>query len=755
MNTDQVTDTLFNVKAPNWKGGEVTSFEDAARVMTFKDLPLSASILQALGDIGYVNPTPVQASCVPLVIAGIDLIVQSQTGTGKTAAFAIPTVELLEPGTRKVQALILTPTRELAKQVAGEFERISAHLNIPVATVYGGTGFQQQYDALETAQIVCATPGRLLDLLKRGAFTLDDLRLFILDEADEMLNMGFEKELDAIVERLPASRQSLLFSATVTEEIKSLASHILQFPEFVGFSGDQVAAEKVHHTYYSVTGLGRLFDLGRVIEFEEPETAIVFANTKEDTFLVTNFLKKQGYSAEVLNGDLPQKEREISLGKLRDGKVQFLVATDVAARGIDISDLTHVINYALPESPETYIHRTGRTGRIGRTGIAISLLSPREIGTYYLLRRIYKLELHERELPSEEVVTAAREQRALDAKLGSIADDPTLDYGGQLGFADRILAQENARELVARLLAAFSGAKSEPVPDVDESELRARPEGAKRRKVKKRTLKSKAKAKAKAAPKVAAAPVEAAPAEEAAPAPAVEEPEVVAAPEEEAKAVEAAPEAVEAAPEEDNSIEARRRRRRRGRRVAAAEEAAPAAPVAAAEPAAAEPVAAEPAADEALPAEPTRRRRRRGKSRAAADAAPAEAPPEAKATKAAPAPVEAAPAAAAAASDDEPRRKLRRTRRTEPAPAAPAPAAAEGGMQKLHVNVGSNRLGEGDVIELLCDLAGLGREDFGSVTMRKRFCYVDARHDMVDDIIEAVNGHTASGVQLKVELAQH
>ena len=609
---------------------------------------------------------------------------------------------------------------------------------------------------------MCATPGRLLDLLKRDAFTLDDLRLFILDEADEMLNMGFEKELDAIVERLPATRQSLLFSATVTEEIKNLASHILQFPEFVGFSGDQVAAEKVQHVYYSVTGLGRLWDLHRVIEFENPETAIVFANTKEDTFLVTNFLKKQGYSAEVLNGDLPQKEREISLGKLRDGKLRFLVATDVAARGIDISDLTHVINFALPESPETYIHRTGRTGRIGRTGIAISLIAPREIGTYYLLRRIYKLEMAERELPSEEEVSSAREQRALDTMLGSIADDPSLDYGGQLGFADRVLAKDNARELVARLLAAFAGAKSAPVDDVDEAELRARPDGAQRKQIQKRKKVAKKKA-------VEVAPV---PAEE----PEAEVAVKAAAPVEEAAApeVEAQVEAevvaeVQAAPEaEDDSIEARRRRRRRGRRI---QEDAPVAEAAAAEPVVeAAPVAEEAPAEDDLPAEPARRRRRRGKSRSASSEsteAPeaveaSEAPKAPRATtapKAAAAPaaeesVEAAPAQVAS-GDDEPPRKLRRTRR-EPAQDEPAVAVvADGAMQKLHVNIGSNRLGEDNVIDLLCDLAGLGREDFGEVTMRKRFCYVDARHDMVDDIIKAVNGHTASGVQLKVELAQH
>lgn len=389
-----------HIKAPNWSTDGMTAAKQVAK--TFADFHLGDEIRKALDEVGYVNPTPVQSSCLPLVLAGLDLIVQSQTGTGKTAAFAIPTLEMLEPGTRQVEALILAPTRELAKQIQAEFDRLGTHKKVPVACVYGGTGFQQQYDDLENAQVVCATPGRLLDLLKRKALSLEHLKLFILDEADEMLNMGFEKELDAIVEFLPETRQSLLYSATVGEDIKRISSHILTYPEFVSISGDNIAAKEVEHIYYMVTGLGRLWDLNRVIEVEQPESAIVFCNTRDDSFLVANFLRKQGYVADVLNGDLPQKDREKTLARLRKGELRFLVATDVAARGIDISDLSHVLNFSLPESPETYVHRTGRTGRAGKKGVALSLISPREIGTFYFLRRIYKMELIERQLPTVE-----------------------------------------------------------------------------------------------------------------------------------------------------------------------------------------------------------------------------------------------------------------------------------------------------------------------------------------------------------------
>jgi ATP-dependent RNA helicase DeaD len=474
------SESFDHIKAPAWNPGGVGQ-ESAPMAKSFRDFHLSDEIYRALDAVGYSSPTPVQAACTPLILAGIDLIVQAQTGTGKTAAFAIPSVEMLEPGQCKVEVLVLAPTRELAKQVGGEFERIGGKKNIPVACVYGGTGFTEQLEALKTAQVVCATPGRLLDLLKRKAMTLDNLKIFILDEADEMLNMGFEKELTAIVERLPATRQSLLFSATVSDDIKQLAGGMLSFPEYVSLSSDQVAAEEVHHSYFNVSGMGRLWDLTRVVELENPENAIVFCNTREDSFLVANFLRKQGYKAEVLNGDLPQRDREATLAKLKANQIQFLVATDVAARGIDISDLTHVLNYTLPESPETYIHRTGRTGRAGKRGVAISLISPREVGTYYILRRVYKMVLEERELPSPEDFALLKQRRGFDQTLAQInileADE------NHVWLAEELLKRDDAKDYVSKLIAGLGQAVEAPVVEeivIDEVSLRARPSGFKK-----------------------------------------------------------------------------------------------------------------------------------------------------------------------------------------------------------------------------------------------------------------------------------
>jgi ATP-dependent RNA helicase DeaD len=422
---------------------------------TFDDFYLSDEMLKALRTVGYKRPTPVQAETIPLTLAGIDLIVQSQTGSGKTAAFAIPTIEMLEPNPGVVEVLVLTPTRELANQVCKEFENLSQFKSFESTAIYGGSSYEKQFKALETAQIVCATPGRLLDLAKRGKADLSNLRMFCLDEADEMMSMGFREELNAIVEFLPEERQSLLFSATVTEDIKSLAKGMLYYPEYITLSGDQVAAEAVKHVYYRVTGVSRGRDLIKVLEYENPESALIFANTRDDTFEVTNFLKRHGYNVEVLNGELPQKQREKTLKALRDDKIDYIVATDVAARGIDISDLSHVFNYKLPKSAEVYIHRTGRTGRAGKQGRAITLLSPAEMATHFDINTHYDIDIEHRELPTaDELVEAKQEYRVRDVAKRVMSID-RLPYGGKLGVARQFLedVDEDNKEEFARVLA--------------------------------------------------------------------------------------------------------------------------------------------------------------------------------------------------------------------------------------------------------------------------------------------------------------
>ncbi len=410
---------------------------------------------QALHTVGYVEPTPVQEACIPLILAGIDLIVQSQTGTGKTAAFAIPIAEMLDGGSG-VECVVLTPTRELAKQVALEFERLAQYKSVEATAVYGGVGMEPQIQAMRRAQVVVATPGRLLDHLRQGHLDFKRLKLFVLDEADEMLSMGFEKELNAIVDYLPKAKQSLLFSATVGEDIKRLAGHFLTCPEYVSLSSDGVAAASVEHIYFAVTGRQHFRDLEALIELYEPDSALIFCNTRDDTVMVHRNLVRQGHKAEIINGDLPQKERERALDAVKDGRVRFLVATDVAARGIDISVLPYVINYTMPDSADVYVHRTGRTGRAGRQGIALTLLLPQQIGTYYQLKTIYKLELVERSIPTREEIIALREQRLLGRLVQQLGENrASTCYGAYSGLAEHLLSRDDAAVVVARLLTFF------------------------------------------------------------------------------------------------------------------------------------------------------------------------------------------------------------------------------------------------------------------------------------------------------------
>jgi ATP-dependent RNA helicase DeaD len=425
----------------------------------FADLDLSAPMLSALEAIGYLQPTPVQATAIPLIGAGRDLMVQSQTGTGKTAAFGIPLIERLgaQPA-RGIQALVLAPTRELAKQVSDELNRLAAHHGVQSVAIYGGASMDKQIAEIKFAHIVAGTPGRVLDHLRRGTLRFNGLRMVVLDEADEMLSLGFARELEQVMSFVPAERQTLLFSATIPEDIKSYAQRYMRQPEFVSLIEQNVGADDVEHHYYMVSGVGRSKDLVQVIEFEEPGNAIIFTNTRADSEVVAQFLKRQGYEAEYLNGDLPQRDREAIMARTKDKSLRFLVATDIAARGIDISQLSHVINFTLPESPEVYIHRTGRTGRAGHKGTAISLIGPREIGVYYYLKRIYKVALQERSVPTQAEIDLRKAERRTDAIVEEIF---ALHHGRPPHSAElraqavRLLERDDAIEVMEALLALF------------------------------------------------------------------------------------------------------------------------------------------------------------------------------------------------------------------------------------------------------------------------------------------------------------
>ena len=370
----------------------------------FADLPLSEELRKGIADRGYTQPTPVQSAVFGPIMAGRDIICRSKTGTGKTAAFGIPLLERIPAGARKASALVLCNTRELALQVSQELEALAKHKDLRVIAIYGGAGMGEQTKALhEGAEIIVGTPGRVYDHIQRGNLKLGTARICVLDEADEMLSAGFYEEVTRILDHLPNDRQTLLFSATVPPDIEQLAQKYLRDPETILLSGDVFTVEHIHNVlYHLVDQYPKPRNLLYLIEREDPEAAIVFCNLRTDTELVANVLNRNGLDAEMLNGDLPQKERERVMAKVKRGEVRFMVATDIAARGIDISDLSHVLNYSLPEDPAVYLHRVGRTGRIGKKGTAISLVSGAELNTLGVLEKKYGIHFEERKLPTPE-----------------------------------------------------------------------------------------------------------------------------------------------------------------------------------------------------------------------------------------------------------------------------------------------------------------------------------------------------------------
>jgi ATP-dependent RNA helicase DeaD len=420
---------------------------------SFTDLGLRDQVLRAVADMGFTEPMEVQTATIPLIRVGADLMVQSRTGSGKTAAFGIPMADwIVNPDEKFVQAIVLLPTRELALQVAAEVARIGAHTEVQVVPIYGGAPMGRQIEQLRAGgQVVCGTPGRILDHLRRGTLKLDKVRLAVLDECDEMLSMGFQEDIEAILERTPADRQTLLFSATVPEGIQRLSRRFMRDPEFVKLSADFVGVHEIRHVYYSIPGGQREAELVRIIAFENPERAIVFCNTREETSRLAEYLRKQGYDAEAISSDLAQGDRERVMGRMRAGNIRFLVATDVAARGIDLENLPCVINYTIPESPEVYIHRTGRTGRAGRHGVAISLIGPSEVGSFYYIKLLYKIRPEERSLPSEAEIRSKREGERVTALRGLLPEDPGTQWRS---LARRVLGAPDAERLVAGLLAA-------------------------------------------------------------------------------------------------------------------------------------------------------------------------------------------------------------------------------------------------------------------------------------------------------------
>jgi ATP-dependent RNA helicase DeaD len=448
--------------------------DTSAAAPTFDVLPLGPEVRRAIDAMGYRHPTPVQMAVFEPAAEGRSLVVQARTGTGKTAAFGMPIVDrLVKPTAKAVQALVLCPTRELALQVSREVEQIAKARGTQIIAIYGGASMSRQVEALEAgAQIVVGTPGRVLDHLRQGTLDPAGIRVLVLDEADEMLSMGFAKELNAILERLPKNRQGLFFSATIPPDIQRLANTHLRDAELIALSSDQVGALEITHYVYLWPGGDKAGHLVRILEVEDPESAIIFCNTRDETQRVAEVLKTRGYDADWLNGDLPQSDRERVMNATKEGKLRFLVATDVAARGIDISHLTHVINHDFPDSAEQYVHRTGRTGRAGRTGTAISLVGPKDIGNVYLLRLTYKIRPIEKQLPSTGELRTRAEMDLLQVFVDAFATREA--HPDDLSLARRLLTHENAERIVAGLLRDHLGARGGDVQATASEARRAR-----------------------------------------------------------------------------------------------------------------------------------------------------------------------------------------------------------------------------------------------------------------------------------------
>jgi ATP-dependent RNA helicase DeaD len=391
-----------------------------AASITFADLQIHPAVLRAVGDVGYETPTAIQAATIPALMAGTDVVGLAQTGTGKTAAFAIPILSKIDVKSTATQALVLAPTRELALQVAEAFSRYGTHLpKIHVLPIYGGSSYGVQLAGLRRgAQVVVGTPGRVIDHLERGTLDLSRVDYLVLDEADEMLTMGFAEDVERILSETPEYKQVALFSATMPPAIRKLTKKYLHDPFEVTAKAKTATAENISQRYIQVSGPRKMDALTRILEVEPFEAMIVFVRTKQATEEVAEKLRARGFSATAINGDIPQGQRERTIAALKEGGskgIDILVATDVAARGLDVDRISHVLNYDIPHDTESYVHRIGRTGRAGRSGAAVLFVSPRERHLLKAIEKATRQTLSEAELPTVEDVNAQRVAKFADS----------------------------------------------------------------------------------------------------------------------------------------------------------------------------------------------------------------------------------------------------------------------------------------------------------------------------------------------------
>ena len=396
---------------------------------TFEELGVNEEIRRAIEEIGFENPMPVQEEVIPYLLGNKnDVIALAQTGTGKTAAYGLPVLQKAVPSDKTTQAVILSPTRELCLQIADELNAFAKYIDgLHIVAVYGGTDIGPQIRTLKHGvQIIVATPGRLLDLMNRGIAKLDDVRNIVLDEADEMLNMGFSESINAIFEGLPEDHNTLLFSATMSKEVEKIAKNYLHDYKEIVVGSRNEGAEHVNHIYYLVHSKDKYLALKRIVDFYPRIFAIIFCRTKLETQEVADKLIKDGYNAEALHGDLSQQQRDLTMQKFRQHTVQFLVATDVAARGLDVDDLTHVINYGLPDDIESYTHRSGRTGRAGKKGTSISIIHIKEKWKVRQIEKQIGKDFVDGELPSPEEICKKQRYKVMDDIIKTDVDEEQI-----------------------------------------------------------------------------------------------------------------------------------------------------------------------------------------------------------------------------------------------------------------------------------------------------------------------------------------
>jgi ATP-dependent RNA helicase DeaD len=427
--------------------------------LRFADLGLAESVMAAVAEVGYETPSPIQAATIPALLAGRDVLGQAQTGTGKTAAFALPLLSRLDLSASKPQVLVLAPTRELAIQVAEAFQRYANKIKgFHVLPIYGGQSYYPQLQALKRGvHVVVGTPGRVIDHLDRGTLDLSELKALVLDEADEMLRMGFIDDVEAVLKKVPEQRQVALFSATMPSQIRRIAQTYLRDPAEVTIAAKTTTATNIRQRFWFVSGLHKLDALTRILEAEPYDAMIVFARTKSATDELAEKLQARGLAAAAINGDVQQAQREKTIQQLKDGKLDILVATDVAARGLDVERISHVLNYDIPYDTESYVHRIGRTGRAGRSGEAILFVSPREKNMLRAIERATRQPIAEMQLPTVESVNDARVTRFLSRISETLALDESS--GGDLGLYRELVERFEREQNVPAIEVAAALAK--------------------------------------------------------------------------------------------------------------------------------------------------------------------------------------------------------------------------------------------------------------------------------------------------------